>query len=154
MRVLLLPPSPWGIWNLSLVHWALNSVKSDKSDKKKLFITSLVVGLLILQVGMNCSLSVFSLLVVQLCIDFHFMQTIAKFNRKWLLTVSCTTLASNEQWCKYSLHCAKMLQVSCDMTGYCASNHFALLTVYCALATFFCAYLSQYCATWCATCCE
>ena len=30
-----------------------------------------------------------------------------------------------------------MLQVSCDMTGYCASNHFALLTVYCALATFF-----------------
>ena len=29
-----------------------------------------------------------------------------------------------------------MLHVSCDTKGYCACNNFALLTVYCALATF------------------
>ena len=42
------------------------------------------------------------------------MQTVAKLNRKWkLLTASCTTLASNEQWCKHNLHSSKMLHVSC-----------------------------------------
>ena len=86
--------------------------RAPKSTCSLPFITNFVVGLLVLQVWMDCSLSVFSLLVVQLCIDFSLYANSYKI--KWKVKIVDRIMHNTcIKWTMVQTQFALCLNVAC-----------------------------------------